>query len=1109
MPDEQRNLTANFTANASGFARGSNEVIQHLRELNTEMSEVRNSIRNTNTQMRTYERQLEALRRETNNGENATEQQRREMRQLEDAIAQCNVELGQHRTAQQRLQSEIRSTNRRLDEQRQEARSVSQAFSNMGDVLKANLLSSAITNGLQELLYLLKSAATYAYDVGSSFEAAMSQVGAVSGASVSELEALTEKAKEMGATTKFTATESAEALNYMAMAGWKTEDMLSGIDGVINLAAASGEELGTVSDIVTDALTAFGLAAKDSAHFADVLAAASANSNTNVAMMGETFSYAAPIAGALGYSIEDTAVAIGIMANSGIKASQAGTALRTIMTNLSGDVEIAGDNIGKVTIATTNADGSMREFSDIIADLRTAFAGLTESEKTSTAESIAGKYAMSGFLSLMNAGEQDVVKLTAAIENCNGAASSMADTMQNNLKGSVTIMQSALEVLGISLYEKFDGGLKDAVEILTEGIGQLDENIKGGYVDKSVERLSNSFVKLANAAVQVGTEAIPDFINGIADVISFVVDFREEIGAAIQGFISYKVAIGTGDFITEFVKSCKALGTTFRTLTSATESATAAQNANNAVVAANPYALIATAIGLAVTATTAWLSSLDDCNEKMQDLNTSAKHFRNTAEEYSDTADGVKKIAEEYKKVNETVKNAVDKNTELRSIQQQLIDQYGEQAAGIDLVNGAYDEQLAKLNSIISRNNELSDQEVTQARLNVRDAEKESTAVKFSDVGYGATAWGDNKEMDAANLLMQTLMGSGIYEGRSLNHLYIGGSYEERIALLQGLMRSFENAGLRDTQVAADILSQWNTLDAAKANRDYVNSALGTTAPVYTGSRTAEYYQANGEAALREEEKRKAAAAELKEQQQSSADELQEEYKTEKQLADDMYSVKELADKEYYAKLTELRDEYLTQNTHEWYAATAELIKLSEQIGNAAEKTADKITASMEDVKDEYNDLMAAIDAELERREREKQDTELQSQIDAVSARLAYENVDEYSRIALEKELAELKAQQEDIAFERNATDSKAQIQAAYDATERLMNMVPAGYDPRAWEGFVNAAFAQISEGYMPNATVQDKRESQKVYNIVINAENMTTNQVVDAVKNAIASGAI
>ena len=272
---------------------------------------------------------------------------------------------------------------------------------------------------------------------------------------------------------------AAEAMNYMAMAGWKTEDMLSGIEGVMNLAAASGEDLATTSDIVTDALTAFGLTAADSGHFADILAAASSNANTNVSMMGETFKYCAPIAGALGFSAEDTAEAIGLMANAGIKGSQAGTALRTIMNNLSGDVKICGSSIGEVTAATTNADGSMRDLSDILADCRTAFSGLTESEKAQAAESLVGKNAMSGFLALMNAGEADIDKLSSAIDNCDGCAAGMAETMQDNLAGQLQILKSQLEELAISFGELLMPAIRTIVGWIQKFVDWLNSMDEG------------------------------------------------------------------------------------------------------------------------------------------------------------------------------------------------------------------------------------------------------------------------------------------------------------------------------------------------------------------------------------------------------------------------------------------------------------------------------------------------------------------------------------------------------------------------------------------------------------------------------------------------------
>ena len=285
------------------------------------------------------------------------------------------------------------------------------------------------------------AATTAAMHIGMDFESQMSKVEAISNATGEELQLLTEKAKQMGETTKFSATESAQAMEYMAMAGWKTEDMLSGIEGIMNLAAASGEDLATTSDIVTDALTAFGMSAKDSGRFADVLAAASSNANTNVGMMGETFKYVAPVAGALGYSAEDTAVAIGLMANSGIKASQAGTSLRSIMTRMAKPTDEVQSAMEKLGISLVDSDGKMKSLHTVMGDLRNGFSGLSEAEKAQMAAALGGQEAMSGLLAIVNASNADFEKLQSSIYSCDGAAAQMADTMNNNLMGQITILK--------------------------------------------------------------------------------------------------------------------------------------------------------------------------------------------------------------------------------------------------------------------------------------------------------------------------------------------------------------------------------------------------------------------------------------------------------------------------------------------------------------------------------------------------------------------------------------------------------------------------------------------------------------------------------------------
>ena len=349
------------------------------------------------------------------------------------------------------------------------------------------------------------AAAKKTIDVGKSFEAGMSEVQAISGASGKDLEKLSAKAKQMGATTKFSATESATALKYMAMAGWKTNQMVSGLSGVMNLAAASGEDLGTVSDIVTDSMTAFGLKAKDSGHFADVLAKASSSSNTNVAMMGETFKYVAPLAGSMKYSIEDTATAIGLMANAGIKGSQAGTSLRSIITRLVKPPKDAATALNALGISTTKADGSMKPLRETMAELREKFSGLTESQKASYASSIAGQEAMSGLLAIVNASDSDFNKLQKAIDNSSGAAKKQADVMNNNLQGALYDLGSVAESVGIGIYEDIKTPLTKAVGVGTAQLRILSNKLKKGGIKEIVPKEAiNTVENLGKVAMVAG-----------------------------------------------------------------------------------------------------------------------------------------------------------------------------------------------------------------------------------------------------------------------------------------------------------------------------------------------------------------------------------------------------------------------------------------------------------------------------------------------------------------------------------------------------------------------------------------------------------------------------
>lgn len=456
-----------------------------------------------------------------------------------------------------------------------------------------NALTRYGKNGVKALGNLAKIAGTalagsmaalagYSVKVGSDFEEAMSKVEAISGASGEALNALTEKAKEMGATTQFSASEAAEALQYMAAAGWKDTDMLNGIKGIMDLAAASGESLASTSDIVTDALTAFGLSAKDSARFSDVLSAASAASNTNVAMMGASFKYVAPIAGSLKYSIEDVSLAIGLMANAGIKAEQAGTALRATFTRLVKPPKDTAEALESLGITVKNADGSVKPLSETLVDLRKSFAGLTDSQKAEKAASIAGQEAMSGLLAIVNASDKDFESLAASINNSKGASAEMAAVMQNNLQGQLKQFESASEAVGISIYDKFKAPLTDAFKSINTALAELNKSIGSGELATSFDRMGEAMGVLVKTLADGLIVALPvaiDMFTWLMNNGDLVISLLAGIGA---GFAYFKVA------------------SVISAVTTALGGATTAMAAFNAIMLANPIGVIAVAVGALV-----------------------------------------------------------------------------------------------------------------------------------------------------------------------------------------------------------------------------------------------------------------------------------------------------------------------------------------------------------------------------------------------------------------------------------------------------------------------------------------------------------------------------
>ncbi|PWL97409.1 MAG: phage tail tape measure protein [Clostridiales bacterium] len=454
-----------------------------------------------------------------------------------------------------------------------------------------NKFSAATGNLAKGAAVVAAGAAPLAAMIGTAatFEQAMSKVKAITNSSNEDMARLNETAQQLGASTQFSATQAAEAMSYLGMAGWKTDQIIAGMPGMLDLAAASGSDLATVADIVSDDLTAFGMSADQAGHMADVMAAASTNANTNVEMMGMTFKYAGAVAGALGYSLEDVSIATGLMANAGIKADQAGTSLRAIMTRLIDPPKDAATALDALGISAINADGSVKPFRQTIMELREKFKGLSQSEKAQMASSIAGTEAMSGFLAVVNASDSDFDTLANAIDNADGASKKMADTMNDNAKGSAIQLESAIDGVSIAIGSIFLPTLAMIAGAMAQAVGSVANWAKGHQ--ELVGIIITATVAIAGLIMAVLA------INAAAAGIMYLKN----------SFLLYKTVVSDANIV-------------MRLWAGATKVAAAAQMAFNAVMSVNPIILIIMAILAAVAAFVYFYNT----NEKFRNMVISA-----------------------------------------------------------------------------------------------------------------------------------------------------------------------------------------------------------------------------------------------------------------------------------------------------------------------------------------------------------------------------------------------------------------------------------------------------------------------------------------------------
>ena len=563
------------------------------------------------------------------------------------AVANAQTELNN-------LNNELRNTPNQLQAMGQDMQATASKIQNVGKAVTS--VGKTMTTHVTAPIVAMGAAAV---KVTADFDTSMSKVSAVSGATGTELAQLRTKAREMGAQTKFSASEAADAMNYMAMAGWKTGEMLGGVEGIMNLAAASGEDLATTSDIVTDALTAFGQSAEDSGRLADIMAAASSNANTNVSMMGETFKYAAPVAGALGASMEDTAIAVGLMANAGIKASQAGTALRTGLTNLVKPTKQMKTAMDKYGIAIVENDDGSVNLRETMVSLREKMGDMSESEQAAAAGAIFGKNAMSGWLAIINGSDKDFEKLTEAVDKSDGTAKRMAETMQDNLSGQVTILKSQIEELGISFGEQLIPYARKAVEKIQDIVtwfSQLDDSQK------------EQIIKMAALAAAAGP-----VLTVAGNLIT--------AGGKIYGAVGKVVEVVGG-------------------LTAAAEGASAGVGLMGAAMGALPLVGVVAGVGLAVGGIIALNKAVGGGKDGISQLNAEMTATVGSAEKARGALD---KEVESVQKMNDNHQASLDK-TEAAA---RLAEKYADELTALAGKANKSTSEQAKMKALVGKLNSI------------------------------------------------------------------------------------------------------------------------------------------------------------------------------------------------------------------------------------------------------------------------------------------------------------------------------------------------------------------------------------------------------------------
>lgn len=666
---ETHSLVTRVTTNTTGFKAGMDEIVAQLDKFNKALVDNQYQQRECNKAINDAKKKIKELYESKQKDEKLTEDEEKQLKQLNETIEQEKVKLSQLRTEQVGIRQAISETSRAVTEN-----------NDKWTVLKGTLANLA-SDTIQKLGASLANIARDVVQTGEQFSASMSEVGAISGATADELAELEQAARLYGATTKFSATEAADALKYMALAGWDSQQAIAGLPAVLDLAAASGMDLGRASDIVTDYITAFGLEVEDASRFVDIMSYAMSNSNTTTEMLGEAYKNCAATAKSMGFSVEETTSALMTMANAGVKGGEAGTTLNTLMTRLATNTKGCADELKKYGVEIYDSQGNMHSLSEIMNGLISAFETLTQQEQANLSKMIAGTNQYAGFQTLMQ-GMSEKVKAagmsfedyTAALEQCEGTSNDMAKTMSNNLTGDIKTLQSALDELKLKIYDDAETPLRNLVKLATnEGIAALEGIVKN-------------------------LKAVIPVIVGAATAMS-----------------TLKLNLTVGKIVAELTHNTDALKKAFQGLTVATQGATVAQEELNVAQSANVIGLVVTAVmslisafGTLAVITAQNSTETDNANVKIKNYLENLENLQAEAdkriEDVQNESKVLKDLQKEYDDLRQKINPTIEDKSRLDTIAGQLANTLGISTQALKDKNDAYiditgsvDEYIKKL----------------------------------------------------------------------------------------------------------------------------------------------------------------------------------------------------------------------------------------------------------------------------------------------------------------------------------------------------------------------------------------------------------------------------